>query len=195
MKIIGFDPGLKGGITIIDLVERALRFYTMPTNDKKIDYEKIKDIISIGDISCIILEYTRMIYGSSKQTAWEMSRQIGLIEALSACIVTKLIEVSPKVWQNYMFKNKYKDILKDIHHTETKIKSKKLFHYLINNRYKDFRIQFNEKEVISIKINKGDYRVLSCIYMDKKRREKKLRIGDGVTDSFCIACYYLERNL
>jgi hypothetical protein len=191
-KIVGIDPGLKGGICIMDQYNKSIHLYKMPVKNKVIDYNAIKNIINSPNIKTIILEYTTMIFGTSKHTAWEMGRQIGIFEGLSNCFYLELFEVSPRKWQNYIFKSLYSEKLKHIPDDKTKLKSKKIFVDILKEEYFDYEIYYNNRKIERIKLDNKNIGLLSAIHKKKNNKEIKIRMNDGITDSFCITLYYVK---
>lgn len=104
---MGIDIGLSGAIAVID--DKNIFTYKMPLIAGKLDpnelYMLIGSFKSTHKDLHICFEKLGVIFGSSKQTAFSMGYQMGIVEAF--CVAKKIPYTAVRAvdWQKEMFKH------------------------------------------------------------------------------------------
>jgi hypothetical protein len=101
--ICGIDPGLTGGIAILD--GKSLFRRPMPLAGGLIDIQQISDLFTehSGDLEHVFFEDVHALFNSSAGATFSFGHGVGLIEG---CLVAKRVpytKVAPKAWQKEMF--------------------------------------------------------------------------------------------
>lgn len=113
----GVDPGLNGGITIIDTDGKIIFKTVMPILELK-NGKKIKKECNGKVILDIILNYCPKIVGIESQQAFprqgvsstfKTGRGFGLLEGIMIGSKTPYVLIRPQEWQKEMFKGYPKD--------------------------------------------------------------------------------------
>lgn len=102
---IGIDIGKKGAIAVIN--ENSIDTFPMPMTKDEVDIGSLFFILATNspENTHIIFEKLGVIYGSSKQTAFSMGYQMGLVEAFCVAMEIPYTAVRAKDWQKEMFKH------------------------------------------------------------------------------------------
>jgi hypothetical protein len=99
-KYIGVDIGKNGGVVIIDGTQ--INLYKMPLIGDQIDIKELNNLINHTNL-VVVFEKLNSIFGTTKNTAFSMGHQVGILETI--CVLNNLpfVEVSAKTWQKEMF--------------------------------------------------------------------------------------------
>jgi hypothetical protein len=100
---IGIDIGKKGAIAVIK--EDSIDTFKMPIIKDQVDTGSLFSILTSYSHTHIIFEKLGVIYGSSKQTAFSMGYQMGLVEAFCVAMNIPYTAVRAVDWQKEMFKH------------------------------------------------------------------------------------------
>lgn len=119
MKIIGIDPGLDGGITIM-IDGNIINMISMPTIEevtkkklksgkyairRHIDAYKLSDIIFSHKDATVFIEKVNPFFGMSSASSSRMALSIGRIEGVLIGMGFMPEYVSPGVWQKRIWKD------------------------------------------------------------------------------------------
>lgn len=93
-NIIGIDPGLKGGIAVIDLCSEELVEYAY------FNEERYREILKKyrGDVW---LEQVHSMPKQGVKSTFNFGVNYGLLKGMAYCSNHKVIEVSPQKWKRY----------------------------------------------------------------------------------------------
>jgi hypothetical protein len=102
---IGIDIGKKGAIAVVN--ENSIDTFPMPMLKDEVDKGSLFFILATNspENTHIIFEKLGVIYGSSKQTAFSMGYQMGLVEAFCVAMEIPYTAVRAVDWQKEMFKH------------------------------------------------------------------------------------------
>lgn len=109
--IAGIDPGINGGIAILDRDGDLLGAYSMPTQPShtgglEVDCLDLKHLLD--KIPRVYIEQVAAIKGSSPKSAFSFGRNFqAVLSVCQLCLVPYEL-VPPKVWQAGVLKGKYK---------------------------------------------------------------------------------------
>lgn len=106
-KIIGVDPGLKGGICI--LLDGKMRgLWPMPTFSVKTSAKKVRNYVDSEGIRNILkdhldaevyIEQVRSLYGMSAESNFSMGHGLGVVESTVRIIIGTFYLLKAKDWQ------------------------------------------------------------------------------------------------
>lgn len=102
---IGIDIGKQGAIAVIN--DNGIASFPMPMIKNEVNMGSLFHIISsnAGQETHVAFEKLGVIFGSSKQTAFSMGYQMGLVEAFCVAMEIPYTAVRAKDWQKEMFKH------------------------------------------------------------------------------------------
>lgn len=113
MKIIGIDPGLKGGITVINDEGEVLNQYVMPVfksdkNKNELDGHKIADIIRSANedddpVRLIGIEAQQAMPRQGVSSMFKIGKGFGILEGIVVALQIPYIIIRPRTWQKKMF--------------------------------------------------------------------------------------------
>ena len=117
MKIIGIDPGLDGGITIMENGEikevHSMPIYSVTTKKKlksgKYQIQRHIDAYTFADIlfkhkdATIYMESVNPFAGMGSASSTRMAISIGRLEGAMAAMGFKWKQVTPKAWQKVLW--------------------------------------------------------------------------------------------
>lgn len=135
----GIDVGRAGGIALVDSAGRLVDVYEMPlTHDEETDaWELFKIISSIkADSVHIIFERLNSFFGMSQAGIIGVSREGGIVYAVSQISRHPFTKVSPKKWQNFIFANE-KQIFKQ-EKGKAKLDTKKMAANVFTKNFPDY---------------------------------------------------------
>ena len=213
MISIGVDPGLSGGICIINSINKKINVYMMPTvmdNKKKRRYHLIAIInilnvfVSQKDI-LLTLENVHTRPGEGNVSAFNFGRGFGNLEGIFTSLFRKEPNlISPQSWKKYYPQletenikelrgdtKKIRDILKKIKLVNKNVKDKSV------KKKNKIQIVKNEKSLgkLNRKIRseaKNEARFLAMKLAPNIKDEFKRTKDDGKAESLLIARYALE---
>lgn len=98
MRILAFDPGMSGGIALIDSSE--IKTWAMPTLDGRIDLISIREIVVCNTLieDVFVIEQAGMRPGQATQSGFKFAQGFGELIGLLTGLCRKPIIVSPQKW-------------------------------------------------------------------------------------------------
>lgn len=102
MLYAGIDPGVKGGVVVIDDQQRAVFTHVTPIIGKEYDipemYSLLRGIYAMGAAFCCI-EKGQSMPGDSGRSAWKMGFGHGLWQMALTVVGIRYHVCPPQVWQ------------------------------------------------------------------------------------------------
>lgn len=103
---IGVDPGVNGGICVIDKNHNIIYKTTMPvvgTSKKEYDVFFIYKILSYYSNAIVFIEKAQPFYRDGKKQSFKTGFGYGVLQGVLAASNTSFQIVAPKVWQKTVF--------------------------------------------------------------------------------------------
>ena len=110
MKIVGIDPGLSGGIAILEN-NKVLKLFDMPVmaegkkNKKQLNSAQlvdiIKDNISSGEDIAIVVEQVNAMPGQGVTSMFNFGQTFGAIKGICAALELPIYFVRPSKWKKH----------------------------------------------------------------------------------------------
>ena len=182
---LGIDPGLKGGVAIIDEHGSLIDYFKMPINDKGIDVIKLANILSHllrphYNVKTF-MEKVHSMPGQGVVAMFTFGYGVGRLHAVLELLGYEYELVRPQEWKQVVLKN-YEWKAKKI---------KPEFPVKISEEEKKKII--NETNSINNKA-KRDAKLVSCRYVNDIFPRVDLTMGkkapcDGIADAICLAQY------
>lgn len=130
MYILGIDPGLKGAICLMkdNIVQNVLPMPTKKVGKKSfIDIKAIKEwvvgISALYHIDKVLIEKQMVVSKQGLSSSGKTMYQFGLLEGLFEGLNLDPIIVTPKKWQDEIFKHVDESKMVTYNYTATKLKS------------------------------------------------------------------------
>ena len=110
MRIVGIDPGLKGGITVLDFDTKQAIVYRMPTEERKISgKKKIQNVYSIPKVfeaipvcDGVFMERVGAMPGQGVSSTWRFAEGYGLLKAAIYARTGHIATlVGPTTWKRH----------------------------------------------------------------------------------------------
>lgn len=105
--ILGIDPGLNGGITILNRNGKLVGTYVMPTiiskKKKNLDRYAIKHIFKTSKPVLIAIEKQHAMPGQGVSSMFKIGLGYGTLLGLAEGLDIPVVEVSSRKWQKIMF--------------------------------------------------------------------------------------------
>lgn len=199
---IGLDPGLLGGISILD--GKKTEIYEIPLLEKVVNSKKKRfyDLSGIVDILkqyknkdvLFVQEAVAAMRGQGVTSMFNFGKSAGSTLGIATALGFEIVEVYPQTWKKY-----YSNMLvtPEISQFKHKIKDLKA----INKNIKDKEVKSsNNKEIkqIQSKIKSlskaSSRRVAGELFPDLKDNFKKVK-NDGLAESLLLAYYGLKNEL
>ncbi len=95
--IIGIDPGMSGGVAILDEYGNVQAF-PMPVKEKQIDIATLSLSVMFEDVELIAIEKVHAFPGQGVTSMFNFGVIYGMLLAWSYIISDTVIEVSPRKW-------------------------------------------------------------------------------------------------
>ena len=109
MRVIGIDPGMKGGIAILDTEANKMRAIPTPLIGKEIDYRKIYDEFMFYEPSIIVVEKVHAMPKQGVTSMFNFGLGYGAIVALATVSTARLVLVTPQMWKKHILAGTNKD--------------------------------------------------------------------------------------
>tara|TARA_B100001093_G_C26277756_1_gene779729 strand:- start:111 stop:596 length:486 start_codon:yes stop_codon:yes gene_type:complete len=110
MKIIGIDPGLSGGIAILEN-NKVLYLFDMPVmsegkkNKRQLNSAQLvkilKDHITNKDESCVVVEQVNAMPGQGVTSMFNFGQTFGAIKGICAALGLPIFFVRPSKWKKH----------------------------------------------------------------------------------------------
>lgn len=98
--VLGIDPGLSGGIVMLDDNKQIYFKIVMPVKDGEINSNALKSIMQeLTDKDHIVIEDVHSIFGASAKSNFMFGKVCGIIQALANTTPATVTLVPPKAWQ------------------------------------------------------------------------------------------------
>ena len=109
MKVIGIDPGMKGGIAILDTETNQMKAVPTPLIGKEIDYRRVHEALTFYEPSIIVIEKVHAMPGQGVTSMFNFGLGYGALVALSTVSTARLVLVTPQMWKKYVLAGTNKD--------------------------------------------------------------------------------------
>ncbi len=110
---VGIDPGLNGGICILDGDEMSPAVYVMPTvkvgTKNHIDPHALRDIIASRNVQEVVIERVGARPGQGVTSMFSFGYGAGIIEGVCAARFIPYRFVTPQAWQKKILEGLPKD--------------------------------------------------------------------------------------
>lgn len=121
MKILGVDPGLKGGLTILDTEALTVTVFRMPVNEVKKGKKKknVYDIVRVFEaipegIYRAYMEQVGAMPGQGVSSTWRFAEGVGILKSAVYARTGQLaISVTPQKWKKYFELSDDKNLSRD----------------------------------------------------------------------------------
>ncbi len=103
IKVLGIDPGLRGGLAFIN-VAGQIELYPMPTiADKDYDIQEIKRLLKQYSPNLAIIEQQIALPGQGLTSTLQTGKGFGILLGLMAALEVPHQVVGAKAWQSKLF--------------------------------------------------------------------------------------------
>jgi Holliday junction resolvasome RuvABC endonuclease subunit len=110
MKILGVDPGIHGGLAIVDLVDgapgaRVVDAIDIPTVGlgvkERVDVAAVRDFIAKHGPQHALIERAQAMPNQGASSGFKYGRAVGAIEAAIVCSGIPLTIIEPTAWKKF----------------------------------------------------------------------------------------------
>ena len=109
MKVIGIDPGMKGGIAILDTETNQMKAVPTPLIGKEIDYRRVHEALTFYEPSIVVVEKVHAMPGQGVTSMFNFGLSYGAIIALASVSKARLVLVPPQMWKKHVLAGTSKD--------------------------------------------------------------------------------------
>ena len=108
MKLLGVDPGIHGGLSIVDvsgLVPQLVDAIDIPVTGvgakERVDVQSVRDWIAQTAPQHAYIERAQAMPKQGASSGFKYGRAVGAIEAVVACCAIPLTIVEPSMWKKF----------------------------------------------------------------------------------------------
>lgn len=197
--IIGCDPGLKGGLSILDNTKKEIVVKRIPTkkvvvNKKDKEEYDLKEIVDLlkpysSEKTFFLLERVSVRPLEGSVSSFGFGRSSGQLEGIAVALGFDLEKVSPVSWKNHF---------KDLHSKEFLKIKEEIDKLKESNKKKEDKSIKNEIKKLMNKLKtqtKDDARSLCVRKHPTLEKEFELKRDDGKAESLLIALYAFDNFL
>ena len=109
MIVISADPGMKGGLAILDTTSGIALAAPMPTIGKEIDYRKIHEAFTTSTPDLIVIEKVHAMPGQGVTSMFNFGLGYGALVALATVSTARVVLVTPQMWKKHVLAGTSKD--------------------------------------------------------------------------------------
>ena len=109
MIVISADPGMKGGLAILDTTSGIALAAPMPTIGKEIDYRKIHEAFTTSTPDIIVIEKVHAMPNQGVTSMFNFGMGYGSLVALASVSKARLVLVPPQMWKKHVLAGTSKD--------------------------------------------------------------------------------------
>lgn len=99
MKIMGIDPGMSGGLCVME-DHKIVKMWVMPVIGKEIDLKELRRIMLVYKIDWAFIELVHALFKSSAKATFKFGQVFGMTEAIVSSLDIPYNLVQPKKWQS-----------------------------------------------------------------------------------------------
>ena len=109
MNILAIDPGMKGGIAILDTESNQMKAVPIPLVGKEIDYRMVHKTITFYEPSIIVIEKVHAMPGQGVTYMFNFGLEYGALVALATVSTARVVLVTPQMWKKHVLAGTSKD--------------------------------------------------------------------------------------
>ena len=109
MKVIGIDPGMKGGIAILNTESNQMKAVPVPLVGKEIDYRRVHEALTFYEPSIIVIEKVHAMPGQGVTSMFNFGLGYGALVALATISTARVVLVTPQMWKKHVLAGTSKD--------------------------------------------------------------------------------------
>lgn len=109
MRVIGIDPGMKGGIAILDTVTNQMRAVPTPLVGKELDYRRVYEAITFYDPHMVVIEKVHAMPNQGVTSMFNFGMGYGALVALASVGQARVVLVPPQMWKKHVLAGTSKD--------------------------------------------------------------------------------------
>lgn len=109
MIVLAIDPGMKGGVAMLDTSLNKVLASPMPLIGKELDYKRIHSTITSVTPDVIVIEKVHAMPKQGVTSMFNFGMNYGSLIALSAISSARLVLVTPQMWKKHVLAGTNKD--------------------------------------------------------------------------------------
>ena len=109
MNILSIDPGMKGGIALLNTSTNIMLAVPIPTIGKEIDYRKVHETLMFYSPDMIVIEKVHAMPGQGVTSMFNFGLGYGALVALATISAGRLVLVTPQMWKKHILAGTNKD--------------------------------------------------------------------------------------
>lgn len=109
MRVIGVDPGMKGGIAILDTITNQMRAVPTPLVGKELDYRRVYEAITFYDPYMVVIEKVHAMPNQGVTSMFNFGMGYGALVALASVGQARVVLVPPQMWKKHVLAGTSKD--------------------------------------------------------------------------------------
>ena len=109
MRVIAIDPGMRGGVALLDTHADSLLATPLPYIGKDLDYRRLHQAIQVADPHIIVIEKVHAMPNQGVTSMFNFGMGYGSVVALASVSKARLVLVPPQVWKKHVLAGTSKD--------------------------------------------------------------------------------------
>ena len=109
MNILSIDPGMKGGIAILNTETNQMKAVPTPLIGKEIDYRRVHEALTFYEPSIVVVEKVHAMPGQGVTSMFNFGLGYGALVALATVSTARLVLVTPQMWKKHVLAGTSKD--------------------------------------------------------------------------------------
>ena len=109
MIVVSADPGIKGGIAILDTETNQMKAVPTPLIGKEIDYRRVHEALTFYEPSIVVIEKVHAMPGQGVTSMFNFGLGYGALVALATVSTARLVLVTPQMWKKHVLAGTSKD--------------------------------------------------------------------------------------
>lgn len=199
--IISIDPGISGGISVIDIKTNKLLLYQknpVKKNDnnhkKSYDLDGFKEIFANYKNAYLITELVHSMPREGSSSSFNFGRSSGQIEGLAKGMEIHYQHITPQKWKNYYKEELISDEMRELKEEISQLKKD-------SKEIKDkTKKTTNKKEITKLnnqykKLSKDQARLFAVSIFPETEDMLSKATYDGVAESILIGQYFKDNIL
>ena len=109
MIVIAFDPGMKGGVAVLNTVTNKILSAPLPVIGKELDYRKLHSLLKAHEPNLIVIEKVHAMPGQGVTSMFNFGLGYGALVALATISTARVVLVTPQAWKKHVLAGTSKD--------------------------------------------------------------------------------------
>lgn len=109
MRVLALDPGMTGGVSLLDTLSNSIQSAPMPLIGKELDYKKLFSTMQAAQPHMVVIEKVHAMPNQGVTSMFNFGMGYGALVALASVGQARVVLVPPQMWKKHVLAGTSKD--------------------------------------------------------------------------------------